>query len=193
MVSFDAEVIGALAEEVATAIGFPDDVEVTIEVDQELPLPLTGSFADIVDGSARLWFSGGDFEHPQHRGGFDEPMARIWIARELLRAADRMSPGFAGPPADDELTDQQRAAWDAWADGRLARLGFAVREPLRRYHFRLAHGFSDAVDVVYERLWHADALTWADIDGACAETAAVDTRERPKARPTARRDSLRVQ
>jgi hypothetical protein len=192
MVAFDAATIASLAEEVAGRIGFPDDVEVAIEVDEGLPLPLTGSAADVIDGRADLWFSGGNFEHPQHRGVFDETSARVWLGRDLLRVADRLSAPFAGAPADEDLTPQQRAVWDLSADGRLARLGFEVREPLRRYHFRLAHGFNDVVEEVFERLWKAESSTWADLESACAATAAVDTREKPKDRPRFRRDSLRA-
>ncbi|MEY2567573.1 MAG: hypothetical protein QOE35_2102, partial [Actinomycetota bacterium] len=34
-------------------------------------------------------------------------------------------------------------------------------------------GFSDAADTAFARLWDADSLTWADIEAACAETAAA--------------------
>ena len=42
----------------------------------------------------------------------------------------------------------------AGVDGGLAR---------RRYAFRLRHGFSDAADRAFDRLWTASDLTWADI------------------------------
>ena len=46
LVQYDAAVIAGLAEELATEVGLPDDVPIHIEVDEELPLPLTGSTAD---------------------------------------------------------------------------------------------------------------------------------------------------
>lgn len=192
LVEFDADRIVALAEEAAASVGLPDGVDVEIEVDEALPLPLTGSFADVVDGRAVLWFSGGAFEHPHRNRRLDEAAAGEYLARDLLRVTDRLGADFSDAPRDGDLTDQQRAAWDVWADGRLARLGCPIRESLRRYKFRLAHGFSDVVDAVYDRLWLSESLTWAELEAACAETAAVDTRSKPKSRTGKDRGSLRV-
>jgi hypothetical protein len=44
---------------------------------------------------------------------------------------------------------------------------------------------------VFERLWSADALTWDDLERACAETDAADTRVRPK-KTALRREQLRA-
>ena len=58
--------------------------------------------------------------------------------------------------------------------GRLVRLGYKHHDNRQRrlYHFRSRHGFSDAADSAFERLWTADSLTWPDIkslsDGAAA-------------------------
>jgi hypothetical protein len=37
----------------------------------------------------------------------------------------------------------------------------------------MRHGFSDAADRVFDRLWTSDTLTWADLEAACAETDAA--------------------
>ncbi|MGZ8753093.1 MAG: hypothetical protein ACXW1S_08925 [Acidimicrobiia bacterium] len=196
LVEYDSGALSALTERVAGRVGVPDDVDIAIEVDEALPRPLIASYVDAIDvgdgvRGISIWCSGGNFEHPQYPRRFDDAGAEVKLATDLRRAADRLSPGFADAPPDSELTERQREAWDASAAGRVSRLGFAVREPLTRYHFRLSNGFGDAVDAVYERLWGADELTWADLEAACAETAAADERPTPKARPGAVGASLR--
>jgi hypothetical protein len=57
----------------------------------------------------------------------------------------------------------------------MARLGYPVQRQRRLYHFRNRHGFSDTADVVFERLWQAEGLTWADIQAACDETEPTRT------------------
>ena len=148
-------------------------------------------YVDVVgsgDGAkVSMWCSGGNFEHPQYPRRFDDAggggAAR---RRSPPRPPTASSPGFADAPADESLTERQREAWDTSAAGRISRFGFVVREPLVRYHFRLANGFGDGVDAVYERLWGADDITWAGLEAACAETAAADERPTPKG-PTRRR------
>jgi hypothetical protein len=95
------------------------------------------------------------------------------LGRLLFRIQDRLDPGFGTPPEDGELTLQQQTAWDAYAVGRAGRAGLPVQKPRRQYHFRNRHGFSDVADAVFDRLWNAERLTWAEIDAACAETAAA--------------------
>ena len=196
LVNYDSGALAALVEKVAGRVGLPDDVEIAIEVDEALPRPLIASYVDVTDadaggGRVSLWCSGGNFEHPQYPRRFDDAGAEVKLAVDLLRAADRLTPGFADAPADSELSERQREAWDTTAAGRVSRLGFSVREPLVRYHFRLSNGFGDAVDAVYERLWSVDDLAWADLEAACAETGASDQRPTPKVRPGTVGASLR--
>jgi hypothetical protein len=192
LVEYDAGVIAGLAEEIATAVGIPDDVPIHIDIDEELPLPLTGSTADVVDGRAELWFSGASFEDGRHRATFNEELARTELAMELFRAADRLQPGFADAPADEELTDGQRAAWEASAEGRAARFGESTRKVRRQYVFRLYNGFTDYADEAFERLWSGDGLTWAELESICAQCKAVDPRPEPKQKSAIRRDSLKA-
>jgi len=191
LVDFDAGMIAGLIEELAAKVGFPDDVDVRIEIDEELPLPLTGSTSDIVDGSAALWFAGANFEDGRHRTRFDEPVARTELAVGLLRATDRLGDAFAGAPADEDLTDGQRQAWETWAEGRAGRLGEITRRVRRLYHFRLYNGFTDVADAAFDRLWSADAFTWAELDELCAQCAAADPRPKPKARAVVRKETLK--
>ena len=192
LVQYDAGVIAGIAEELASKVGLPDDVPVLIEIDEELPLPLTGSTADLVEGRARLWFSGANFEDGRHRAVFNEKLARADLAIALFRAGDRLK-GFGDAPADEDLSDGQRAAWEAFAEGRAARLGEFARKVRRQYVFRLYNGFTDVADDAFERLWTADRFTWSELDALCAQCKAADPRPEPKQRSAIRKESLRAQ
>jgi hypothetical protein len=192
LVEYDAGVIAGITEELASKVGLPDDVPVRIEIDEELPLPHTGSTADIVDGRAELWFSGANFEDGRHRAVFNDEHARTDLAMALFRAGDRLQ-GFTDAPADEELTDAQRAAWEAYAEGRVARLGEFTRKVRRQYVFRLYNGFTDVADDAFERLWAADRFTWSELDALCAACKAADPRPEPKQKSAIRKETLRAQ
>jgi hypothetical protein len=200
LVPYDADTIAGLAAEAAALAGFPDDVSVTLEIDEVLPHPLTGTFVEVTPeaeragGTAHLdvWMSGANFEDPKRPVKFQEELARAELVRAFLRAADRLRPEFAGAVGDEDLSDRQRAAWDVWTEGRAERLGVPGTRPDRlRYHYRLHHGFNDVADAAFDRLWAADALPWDDLERACAETAAADTRARPK-KTALRKEQLRA-
>jgi len=192
LVQYDAGVITSLAEELAGVAGIPEGVPVRVEIDEALPLPLTGSTADVVDGRVELWFSGADFEDPHERGGFHEGLARAELLVSLLRASDRLSGNFDAAPIDEKLTDGQRQAWEAWAEGRAGRLGAPTRKVRRRYHFRLYLGFTDAADAAFERLWHGDSFTWDDLCALADHAAAADPRPQPTRRQPVRRETLKA-
>lgn len=182
LVKFDADRLRALIDEVAGRIGFPADVPLAVEVDEVLPSPISVSIATVAgDGSVELWFAGGCFEDPQRQGYLQEAYTRTALAAALLRALDRRSEGFAGAPSDPELTERQRAIWDVSAEGRVNALGgFTVREPRRRYVYRLYGGFNDVADGEYARLWSGAPLSWAELEAIDARLDAADTRPRPK-------------
>jgi hypothetical protein len=92
----------------------------------------------------------------------------------VLRANDRLGDGFASAPPDVELTLAERAAWDAWTHARVGRLGLPTRRTRAIYDFRLQHGFTDAADAAFERLWNAETLTWDGLREICKETGAAD-------------------
>jgi hypothetical protein len=191
LVEYDAGVIAGIAEELAATVGLPDDLPVRIEIDEELPLPLTGTTADLVDGRAQLWFSGANFEDGRHRAVFNEQLARADMTMALLRANDRLQ-GFADAPVDEELSDAQRAAWEAFAEGRASRLGEFTRKVRRQYVFRLYNGFTDVADDAFERLWAAERFTWSELDALCAECKAADPRPEPKQKSAIRKETLRA-
>jgi hypothetical protein len=41
------------------------------------------------------------------------------------------------------------------------------------YNFRNRHGFSDAVDVVFEKVWNTANTTWAELSALSANTLSV--------------------
>ncbi len=191
LVEFDAERVKAIAAEVAKSVAFPSDVDIHIEVDEVLPAPLNSSQADYLEGRADLWFTGGAFEDTHKGRNIDEVLTRCGLGASLLRVKDRISGGFEDAPNDSEISERQRALWDAYADGRLTRIeGFVIREPRRRYVYRLECGFNDVADAAYDQLWASDATTWADLLEIEARLIEADPTERG-AKPSVRRISLR--
>jgi hypothetical protein len=174
VVPYDASVIAGLVEEAAALVGFPADVEIDLEIDEDLPRPLVGTASDVVDGRAKLWMSGGNLESMHRTRAFEEEFARRDFVQMLLRANDRLSEGFAGAPPDIDLTLAERVAWDAWAQARAEKLGIPARPDRMRYDFRLQHGFSDAADAAFDRLSDAQTLTWDGLRELCKETGAAD-------------------
>lgn len=169
MVSFDAARLAELGREVADAVGLPAG-EVHIEVDERSPLGRTR-----LPGLApvSVWVESGAFEDAKHPRHMSEKAVVDVLGLLLRRAGDRLDPGFGHPPEDGQLTLAQSVAWDSYCVGRCQRAGCQPSKPRRQYHFRNRHGFTDVADAVFERLWQAEGLTWADIEAACAETAAA--------------------
>jgi hypothetical protein len=185
-VLYDAATVRAVFEEVADLVGFPADVQVSLEVDEELAQPLTGSYVDVRDGALHLWYSGGNVEDTRQARHLDPARARREFAMGLLRGIDRLSDAFRDALADDQLTDAQRALWDVSAEGRADRAGIAMRPDRARYVYRLACGFTDEADAEYERLRGGGATSWADL-AATAQRLAPNA-PAPRA---GRRDDLR--
>jgi hypothetical protein len=172
LIAYDPAEIAAIVEDVAALTGFPPDVEIRLDVDEELFAPLVGQFSDVVDGRAQLWFSGANFEDNRRPRHFSAEQARRDLTIALLRANDRLSDDFAEAPPDAQLTRGERAAWDVYAVGRAGRLGMPVRRQAQLYEYRLQHGFTDVADAAFERLWNAPSTTFAAIQEICAETGA---------------------
>jgi hypothetical protein len=174
LVPYDGSAIIACLDDVADTLGVPADVPLHLEVDEELFNPLVGTAADVTDGRIELWISGANLEDKKRPRHFDVEGARNDFAAMLLRAQDRLTPAFADAARDGVISRGERAAWDVWAAGRAERRGFPSRRGVRLYEFRLQHGFSDAADAEFERLWSApdEAITWADIQGVCTTTGA---------------------
>ena len=99
LVKFDAGEVRSLIDAAIADTGFPAGVDVTVEVDEVLPHPLTASVVEIVDGAANLWFTGGCFENPQRSAGLSVDNTKVELATALFRAEDGIYEFFfAGPP-----------------------------------------------------------------------------------------------
>jgi hypothetical protein len=169
-VSFDAGRIAELTSKIADKVGLPADTEVRIDVDETSPLGRTR--LESLD-PITISVEGGALEDAKRPRQLSDRSVIDVIGRLLFRAKDRLDPTFADAPADGDLTLQQHTAWDTYAVGRCDRAGWAPQKKRRQYHFRNRHGFTDVADAVFERLWNADGLAWADIEAACAETEAA--------------------
>ena len=167
--TYDASEIAAIAEKVAGELGLGD---ATIEIDIDESTPLARARVDSIDHPIRIHIEGGALEDPTAPRDLSNRLAAETIGRLLCKVIDRRA-GFADAPADADLSLLEQAAWDTYCVGRLDRLGYDVREPRRRYIFRTRHGFNDVADAVFDRLWTANDLRWADVTAACAETQAV--------------------
>jgi len=159
-VSFDAALIQRVAESLVAALGLGDR-EVVIEVDETTPLArVTVDIGDTITIRAES----GAFEDTRKPRNQSETATATSLGRVLLRAKDRLSGGFGEAPADSALTLAQSAAWETYSVGRLDRLGIPVNQQRWRYNFRNRHGFHDASDAAFDRLWSSDGLTWGELD-----------------------------
>jgi hypothetical protein len=162
-VFFDAQRIAEIAAEVMAVLGLGDDL--AIEVDETTPV----SRVTVTEGTPVLVKAeSGAFEDTRRPRHQSDAVTRFALSRVLLRLKDRREGGFAEAPPDAELTLRQVAAWDTYVLGRLGRLGLTVQEQRWRYNFRNRHGFTDAADEAFNRLWTSDGLTWGELEAICA-------------------------
>lgn len=160
MVFFDAAEIRALVEQLAVEVGLPADLGITVDVDETTPMgrSLVSSADPVV-----LSVESGALEDPKRPRQLDPDGAADVLGRLLFEVHDRLDPAFGDPPAEDDLTLPHSVAWQVYCVGRLGRLGHRVQRQRRLYQFRNRHGFTDAADAAFDRLWTADGLSWADI------------------------------
>jgi hypothetical protein len=161
LVFFDADEITRIAEKVAEAVGLPDDTHVEINVDEAM---MMGRSNAVLEGNKLvLEVTGGSFEDQRRSRHMSPERTERVLALKFLRARDRLDPAFGNPPADTDLTPGQGIAWDVYTEGRLDRTGLPTRQQRLRYHFRVRHGFNDVADDLFQRLWTAESVTWAQI------------------------------
>jgi hypothetical protein len=163
-VAFDASLIQRIAEGLLSSLGLADH-DVRIEVDETTPLSrLRVEVGDTISIRAES----GAFEDTKRPRQQSETITTTSIGRMLLRVRDRLAGGFGDAPPDEDLTLAQTAAWETYCVGRLGRLGIPVNEQRWRYTFRNRHGFTDAVDESFNRLWTSDGLTWSELEAISA-------------------------
>ncbi|HUQ39143.1 MAG TPA: hypothetical protein VM030_03240 [Acidimicrobiales bacterium] len=167
LVDYDPAVITAVAEKLAGEIGLTADV--TLQVDESTPFG-RGTIESLDPPVVKI--EGGAFENPKRPKALSEHSVVETLGRVLHQLKDRLDPAFGAPPVGEAVDQMHQTAWDAYAMGRTARLGYEISRPRRQYHFRNRHGFTDVADAAFDRLWQGTGLTWADVEAACAETAA---------------------
>lgn len=170
-VSFDAEVVRRIAEEMAVAIGLAGSA-ITVEVDETTPLTRTTLTID-GEGGISIRADSGAFEDTRYPRRQSETATATSLGRVLLRARDRLAGGFHEAPPDEDLSLAHRAAWETYSVGRLDRLGVPVNRQRWLYNFRNRHGFSDAGDAAFEVLWQSERLGWGELSAISNSAAAA--------------------
>ena len=167
MVFFDAAEVRAIVEKLVAEVGLPADLSVTIEIDETTPMgrARVASLDPVV-----ITAESGALEDVKRPRKLSADGTVDVIGKLLLSVRDRREPAFGNPPAEEDLTLQESVAWEVYCVGRLGRLGHHVQRQRRLYQFRNRHGFTDAADAAFDKLWTADQLTWADIT-AISQTA----------------------
>jgi hypothetical protein len=158
-VSFEAPAIEALLAGLLDRLGM---AERSLRVEVNEASPVVRIVAEDGDPIV-IQADSGAFEEPRRPRALSDANVVTNAGRVLLRLRDRTDGTFADAPGEAELTLAQTAAWDTYCVGRIGRLGYEVHEPRWRYNFRNRHGFSDAADAIFDRLWGADHLTWAEL------------------------------
>jgi hypothetical protein len=173
LVFFDRAELESLVAQLVAQVGLPADLEVTLEVDETTPLgnARISSIDPVV-----LSLESGALEDAKAPRKLDPVASADVLGRLLFEVKDRLDPAFGDPPALGDLTLPQASAWQSYCVGRVGRLGHKVQRQRRLYHFRNRHGFTDAADAAFDRLWTSDHLTWPEIsalsEGARADRAA---------------------
>lgn len=170
--AYDPARIAELVDRAATLVGFGRDEPIVVDVDETTPLLRVNV---VSTDPVTLHVEGGAFEDPRVPRHLGEQTVLANVGGPLFRAWDMRQPAFAEAPGEAKLTLGQRAAWDVYTVGRCARVGLPAQRQRRLYSFRNRHGFTDATDRVFDRLWLSDGLTWADILAACNETVPSNT------------------
>lgn len=160
MVLFDAAEIRVLTERLASEVGLPADLAIVVDVDESTPMGrsvLTGLDPVV------LSLESGALEDPKRPRQLHPEGATDVIGRLLFEVLDRLDPSFGDPPTEADLTLPQSVAWQVYCVGRVGRLGHRVQRQRRLYQFRNRHGFTDAADEAFQRLWTGEGLTWPTI------------------------------
>lgn len=161
LVSFDATEIAEIAASLHRRVGLPAGLPLRIEVNELTPLG-RAHLASVEP--AVLAVESGGIENAHRPRHLSRKNATELLGRLLLRLRDRLDHAFGDPPDEGDLSLALSTAWDVYSMARLERLGQPVQRPRWQYHYRLRHGFSDAADAAFARIWAAESLTWAELE-----------------------------
>lgn len=166
MVDFDHGAIVGTVADLVDRLGLEsaEVTAVTVTIDETSPLGRTQLTS--LDPVA-VEVEGGALEDPKRPRRLAAHRVVDVVGRQLLQARDRLDADLGAPALDEEVALAHQVAWDTHTVGRLSRLmGGTDHDPQRQrrlYHFRNRHGFTDAADVAFARLWDAGRLTWGEL------------------------------
>jgi len=160
MVEFDHAELTAVATRLFTEIGLPASLDAVVEVIEQTPAARVT--IESID-PLHVTVEGGAFEDPRRPRTLGQHRVVDVLGQLFHQVSDRLDPAFGAPALDEKLSLPHQVAWDAYALGRLERLGYEAQRPRRLYHFRNRHGFTDEADDAFDRLWSATNLTWAGL------------------------------
>lgn len=173
-VKFDSDVIARVAEMLVGTLGI--DRPVHVEIDETTPLGrVRATFGPDSGDTIHISVESGAFEDSRRPREQSEVATAVSLGRILLRVRDRLQGGFGEAPADDDLALRQMAAWETYCAGRLSRLGLKVNQQRWLYNFRNRHGFTDAADAAFAKIWAANGLTWGELEAISSAAAALAT------------------
>lgn len=167
-VAFDNALIRKVGESMVATLGI--DRPVHVIVDESTPL---GRIRAEIADTITVTVESGAFEDSKRPRQQSEVATTINLGRILLRVSDRLRGGFADAPSDDDLSLAGMAAWETYCAGRLSRLGLRINKQRWLYNFRNRHGFTDAADAAFEKLWTSDALSWSELELISSGAATV--------------------
>ena len=159
MVNYSSEAIARVAQKLLDEIGL-GSADLTITVDETTPL---GRIRTTAHDPIAIEIESGAIEDPKRPRQLSEVGVADVLGRALLVVADRRRAEFADAPADADLGLPYTVAWAIYCNGRLERLGYGPQRQRWLYHFRNRHGFTDAADAAFAKLWAGPTFTWAEI------------------------------
>ena len=158
------EILGVATEVMGRIEAVPDNLEVELVIDEDQP---TTTMAITSLDPVVFALDSGALEDTRHPRQFGVEMASVSLASLFIEYLDRIDDSFGAPELGEPTDFAEKIAWSAYTHGRVQRLGYRIHKPKHLYNFRNRHGFSDAADQVFEALWEATDLTWADILALC--------------------------
>jgi hypothetical protein len=171
MVEFSSSTIAAVTRKLLPVVGLSPKTDVLVEVDERVPL---GRCELVSSDPIVLQIEGGALEDPKRPRQLSKDRVADNVGRLLFQARDRLDDDFGPVPPADSLTLALANAWDVYCTGRLVAQGYPSQRQRWLYAFRNRHGFTDAADEAFERLWSGSTpMTWADIASLSAATEAV--------------------
>ena len=159
IVKYDSKEIAGVAQEMLKLLGM-ESTNLMIEVDETVAM---SRVTTTVGEPVHFLVMSSAFENLKKPMTFSADNTKFSLGRGLLRVRDRQTGNFADAPTDEDLSIVEAAVWETYCVGRLSRIGLKVHKQRWHYNFRNRHGFNDAADKHFEKIWTADDLTWSQL------------------------------